>query len=128
MRSYAWTLGLLGAVALSGAAIAQEPSNQSPRLVEPSDWIRRPTGQDIARFFPPEAARKNISGEAVIACTVTSEGLLADCEVVEETPAGLGFGEAALKVSHIFKLRPVSKDGQPFAGGTVRIPMKMRVW
>ena len=127
MRSYAWTLGLLGAVALSGASLAQEPSNQPSRLIEQPDWARKPTGQDIARFYPSEAARKLISGGAVIECAVTSEGLLADCHVVEEAPAGLGFGEAALKLSRIFKMRPVSKDGQPVAGGTVRIPILMMV-
>ena len=36
-------------------------------------------------------------GEAILACTTAPEGRLADCTVVFETPAGLGFAEEALR-------------------------------
>ena len=34
------------------------------------------------------------------------------------------FGDAALKLSKLFKMRPQSKDGAPTNGGVVRIPIR----
>ena len=36
----------------------------------------------------------------------------------------MGFGDAAMKMSKLFKMRPQTKDGQPVDGGTVRIPIR----
>ena len=39
----------------------------------------------------------------------------------------MGFGDAAMKLSKLFKMRPQTKDGQPVDGGTVRIPIAFRL-
>jgi TonB family protein len=62
-------------------------------------------------------------GHVVMRCTVTAEGQLSDCSIVSETPAGLGYGAAALKLSDQFKMRPYTRDGQSVGGATVTIPM-----
>jgi TonB family protein len=85
-----------------GAAAA---AKAAPTAYKP-DWLRKPTGQDVAAFFPKEAGRRGVSGTATIACKVVADGRLGDCEVIKERPAGLGFGEAALGLSKTFRMTP----------------------
>ena len=95
-----------------------------PSRVTGPDWMRRPTGPDFARVYPKAAARTGTEGTATTSCTVTAEGNLADCITLDEAPGGFGFGAAALKMMSLFKMRPLTKDGAPVAGGTVRIPIR----
>ncbi|MEO7643280.1 MAG: TonB family protein [Ramlibacter sp.] len=120
-------LSILAAVLMQAAAAVPAPPNADapkPRYVTTVDWRRRPTGNDMSRVYPKGAIQRRIEGFATINCTVTSEGMLADCVVAAEGPAGEGFGEAALKLAPNFTMRPLAKDGVPVSGGTVRIPMK----
>ena len=55
---------------------------------------------------------------------MNARGTLEGCSVTSEDPADMGFGDAALKMSKLFKMRPMSRDGQPVDGGTVRIPLR----
>ncbi|WP_091740636.1 energy transducer TonB [Phenylobacterium immobile] len=100
------------------------PIPRPPPVIASPDWLRRPTGAEIARYYPDRAARRDISGRAVIACRVTREGGLDGCTVDAEAPAGEGFGAAALKMSRHFKMRPMTSDGEPVAGGRIRIPIR----
>jgi TonB family protein len=114
--------GLILALLLQGAAPAPPPAPGKPPIVAP-DWMRRPTGGDLMHFYPKAAARADLAGRAVISCQVNAAGALTDCKVIAETPTGAGFGEAAIRMSDLFKMRPQTKDGHAVDGGTVRIPM-----
>jgi len=46
-----------------------------------------------------EAMRQNVEGRVVLDCSLTSEGALNACQVVEERPAGMRFGEASLRLA-----------------------------
>jgi protein TonB len=76
------------------------------------------------RYYPDRASRMEVEGRASLSCTVNARGTLEGCSVTSEDPADMGFGDAALKMSKLFKMRPMSKDGQPVDGGTVRIPLR----
>ena len=52
------------------------------------------------------------------------EGTLVACSVISEDPVGYDFGAAAMGMSTIFRMRPMTRDGQAVAGGTVRIPLR----
>ena len=68
-----------------------------------------------------------VSGKAEISCTVMASGKVANCNVISEDPSDQGFGDAALKLSKLFKMRPQSRDGVPTSGGTVRIPIRFQI-
>ena len=40
-----------------------------------------------------------MTGRAAIDCTLSDDGALRSCQIVEETPARYDFGEAALKIA-----------------------------
>ena len=54
-----------------------------------------------------------------MSCSVTVQGTLTACSVVSEDPDGLGFGDALIRMSKTFKMRPKQTDGRPVEGGKV---------
>lgn len=88
------------------------------------DWLRRPTGEDLATAYPVAGAKKRVNGRAVIHCKVTTEGFLQACEVKDETPPDLGFGKAAILLSAQFRMTPKIRGGKPVEG-EITIPI---VW
>lgn len=120
MRSLAIALGL---ALFAGAATAQ----LRPSIITMPDWAEKPTGEDMAALYPPEAVKSGLEGRATIGCVTTAEGLLADCQVVAEDPPGAGFGDAAVALAAKFRMQPMTKDGQAVAGGKVRIPIVFRL-
>jgi TonB family protein len=103
----------------------QPAPSQAVRPRPPIDWAQKPTGEDLARYYPERAARKELPGRATISCQVTDEGRLTGCTVVSESPPGEGFGEAALKASTSFRMR-VDTGTSPQAR-RVRIPINFRL-
>lgn len=98
--------------------------------VKPSDpvsprWLRLPAAEDMLKAYPAEALRNGKAGRAVVACRLTAAGAASACAVVEESPAGMGFGEAALRLAPTFQFSTKGPDGQSLVGGTFRIPL---VW
>jgi protein TonB len=65
-----------------------------------------------------------VSGRATISCTVNARGALDGCNIISEDPSDMGFGDAAMRMSKLFRMRPKTTDGQPVDGGTVRIPLR----
>ncbi len=103
----------------------QPPEPPRPPAIVNPEWSRRPNAEDLARYYPEEAQRQEREGRATINCTVKANGTLEGCTIVSEDPPGLGFGDATLRASRLFKARPQTREGQPVDGGTVRIPL---VW
>jgi TonB family protein len=112
--------GVLAAMMLQGAGAVAPPA---PGLIVRPDWQRIPNAQDIAKYYPKAALKEDLAGRAVLACRVTAEGRLTACTAENVDPEGAGFGEAALAMSAVFKMRPQTRDGTPAAGGAVRIPL-----
>ena len=96
-------------------------------MITNPDWSRKPSGEDFARYYPERAQRMNVEGRATISCTVDAKGSLQGCSLVSEDPSDQDFGSAALRMSRLFKMRPMTRDGAPVSGGTVRIPISFRL-
>jgi TonB family protein len=78
----------------------------------------------MTKFYPKAAADAHVEGRATLRCSVTAAGGLADCTTSGEDPPGQGFGEAALNLAPLFKMRPMTKDGVPVSGGKINIPIR----
>lgn len=109
-------IALLFALVLATTELpAPEPA---PFVTQPV-WLKRPNGEDLARYRPEDA---RVSGRAVIECEVSGRGLLQYCRVLEETP-GEQYGKAALAIAAKFRMGPQDKAGSPTVGRKVRIPL-----
>lgn len=103
------------------------PVRFAPELLHPGaiisnpDWMRKPTAEELMRFWPADSGAS--SAKTLITCVVSSRGLLERCAVAYENPKGRGFGGAALAMSAIFVMRPMTVDGFPVGGGQVSIPI-----
>ncbi len=104
------------AVAAPETSSAPAPQAAAPAGPKPSIvWARRPSASAISAVYPPEANRRGIEGRAVLSCSVLASGELL-CNVSSETPAGQGFGRAAIEAARRFRAAPALSNGAPAAG------------
>lgn len=118
---------MLLVLATLAALASAEPTSSvrpAPVTMDMSAWERRPSGRDLQRAYPRKALAEGLSGFAAVACEVTADGLLTNCKIDSEGPPGYGFGEAAMSLMPLFKLRSMTPGGQSREGGTVRIPIR----
>lgn len=78
-----------------------------------------PAAAQQRTFYPSAAQAQGIGGQVVLECLVGEDGRTA-CEVVEETPTGMAFGAAALRMSEDWRVAPQTRDFVPTAGGRIR--------
>ena len=82
----------------------------------PPRFVRGPTRQELVRAYPRAALGARQAGRVLLRCRIAADNRLEGCRVVEETPAGAGFGAAALRASTYFRFRPPTVDGRPREG------------
>ncbi|HEX3407522.1 MAG TPA: TonB family protein, partial [Caulobacteraceae bacterium] len=103
---------ILASLACWGASTAiAAPNVPAGAIVTRPDWQVVPNGDDLADQYPALAQFVGIGGRALLHCVVAIDGSMKSCAVSEETPAGLGFGEAALAFSKTFKMKPMTVNG-----------------
>ncbi len=73
-------------------------------------WAQRPTARRIRELYPQRALREAIGGRVHMDCTIQAD-LTAVCAVANESPAGQGFGRAALAASIAYRAQPTLSDG-----------------
>lgn len=104
-----------GAAAADGGAGDAPTAPHQPGLVsmtkalpvpEGRSWFNCPTSKAfLKRYYPKQAQRTNIQGEATIQCHLRANGELSECAWVTETPPNLGFGETAEKLGCLMKFK-----------------------
>ncbi len=112
-------------VALAVVAPPSAPLLREPRITDP-DWLRRPSADDIARYYPDRAQRQGVEGRATLSCEVDVSGKLQRCAVADETPGDQGFGKAALELSRQFLLKPMTRDGEAVEA-RIEIPLRFKL-
>ena len=116
----------LSAVLTACGQPVSSPFVDGARITNP-DWVARPSGSDLARLYPREAARNRISGSAVLECRVAVNGQVEDCIVLSEEPDGMGFGAATVALSSRFRMTPMDVQGVPYGESLIRLPMNWRM-
>jgi len=117
---------MVDARALS-AAWSQQHRVSRPAVILNPDWVRTPTAQQFPNYYPERAQRMGIEGQASISCLVTAEGTLTDCSVLSEDPPDQFFGNAALSMASLFKMKPQTINGQPVGGARITVPIRFRM-
>lgn len=102
---------------------SQQIRDDQGQLLGTAEWIGKPSGNDVNRFFPAEAIAKNAGGRVVLDCRVRRDGYVDRCKVVFENPPGLHFGDAAIKLSASFRLKATPAGERSVIGGVIRIPL-----
>src|SRR5258708_10544083 len=87
---------------------------EAPRFVE------RPSASDLGAAYPHDAASVGMGGKASLHCRINRGGRLDACRVERESPAGAGFGGAALSMAKFFRVDPESEAS---LRGDVELPI-----
>jgi TonB family protein len=99
-------------------AVSAPPAYTGPNPVKNEDFLVMPDNDQMQANYPKAALAAQAGGKATVRCTVTSEGSLADCRILYESPNNLGFGDATLAVAQVWKIRPARLDGTSTKGAT----------
>ncbi len=124
------------ALFVSGGATAAAPPPSGLREARPllplegvitnPDWVHRPSNEELQAFYPRLATVLRLSGRIKVSCIVTKEGALANCAAMDETPVGMGFGDAALKMTKVMLMKPKTLDGDPVGGGRFEVVINFK--
>lgn len=110
----------LALILCAAPAVAQADDDS---LLRNMVWTERPDARDVIEAYPPAAFANRVRGRATLDCTVR-EDLGLDCTVLRERPLRREFGEAALRLSALYRSAPTTKDGRLVVGERVRIPVR----
>jgi TonB family protein len=98
-----------------------------PTTIQAADWIYMPRPFQIFAFLPHRIQRRGIMGNVVLKCRVLPTAAVSDCSVLSDTnPEGI-LGDAALKSSTLFKIKPRTVNGTLSENAWVRIPMSFNL-
>ena len=79
-----------------------------PHGATPPDWLVKPSAASVQAYYPELANDLDMPGFARISCRVSAAGRVEHCRVADESPPGLGFGQAALRMAPLFRFRPAA--------------------
>jgi len=95
------------------------PSPLTP--MPPYKWLHRPSGQNMADYYPLAAMQQGVSGHVSMSCKVVPDGHLTACAAVAVTPPGQNFDYASLKLARYFQLDVTPKGDPTLIGTTITI-------
>ena len=103
-----------------GVPMAMTPVTMLSRPV----WSQAPGFDDLAAAYPAKAGGQE--GYAVAHCQVLASGELKNCGIVKETPARLGFAQAAMSVTSKFRVIPALAAQRQSKALWVDIPVRLQ--
>jgi protein TonB len=85
--------------------------------------LRGASSREIFDDTPRELRRRARGVDVTVNCEIRLDERLQGCRVVEERPAGQGFGAVAARIAEgRFRIRPArGASGEPVAGGRITI-------
>lgn len=70
---------------------------------EQTSKLRLLRSDPVEKFYPVEAKRQGLDGLVTVDLLINAEGLVVEARVLTESPAGEGFGLAALDVAKTYE-------------------------
>lgn len=114
-----------GAHAHLNVTFAASALDASAPVIGRPKWMAVPRINDIVAVLPEPAKKAKVyKARVVMECKVVAEGHVDDCKVLSQEPGGLGYDEAAMRLSKYFRLGVWSDEGLPTVGGSVAIPLR----
>jgi len=115
-------------VAASGAAPPETSPEPAPEVNAEGQMITSPAWLQAPQPEYPRAAQRagEESGRVRLECRTNTEGRLHACRIAEEAPAGVGFGQEAVKATAKARVRPRLVDGEP-ADGRIAFTIRYRL-
>ncbi|MGZ8363188.1 MAG: TonB family protein [Caulobacteraceae bacterium] len=98
---------------------------QTDRIIAKPEWLRQVDPARAQALFPGKAADAGLTeGRAVLDCIVTPDGTLSPCTSIRETPSGMDFGAAGVRVASAMAVYNWTDTGEPAAGAHVRFAIR----
>lgn len=82
-------------------------------------FLRGPSMAELARVAPAGGPQQTTTVR--MRCRIRTDARLADCRVVDESPAGSGYGPAALSSADYFRFQPPMEGGRALEGREVTV-------
>ena len=115
--------GFGGREARLRVSFAPEVLGSSPPLLTKPVWAALPTAAEFQTTFPKTENGVN-RVRIALACEVRAGGVLTDCAIQSEEPAGQGYGAGALALASKFRVEAWTADGKPTTGARVLVPIR----
>jgi hypothetical protein len=116
--------GGIGAGNVSALAIQHNPLvMRRVTILDSQAWATAPGFDELAGAYP--ALGGGVEGYAVAHCKTDAAGLLSRCQVAKETPAGHGFGKAAMALTSRFRVSTAVMAQAP-KGAPVEVDVPIR--
>ena len=128
-RALGGAAALLSLAALGGCA----SDTWSMELAAPGPapgfrYVSRPTSADLLAAYPAQALAAGMPGYTLTECLIQPSGRFTDCFVVEERPAGRGFGAASVAIMAKFQVGKAHSNAvMPEQAARVRIPIHWKL-
>lgn len=97
----------------------------TPARAASVSWAQRPSASRISDLYPDRALNDGLGGRVELSCNVLAN-LSVSCSVASESPAGLGFGRAALAASSSYRANAARSDGTSAIGSRARIVVQFQ--
>jgi hypothetical protein len=120
--------GLAAVACAFGLAMPAAAEPRAPRELGAKEitWSATPNGDDIAKYYPQTAFSAGVSGWTVLQCQLGPKTSLKACTVLAEAPTGYHFGDAGLKLSRLFRLKPAAADADIAEGDVINLPIVLQ--
>jgi TonB family protein len=94
-----------------------------------ADWIYKPSSDIMNTFLPRNVKTEpgHRAGEVVLKCKLHPDATVSNCTVIDQTNPAVPFGEAAVRASSMFRIRPRAANGTATDENWVLIPVSYDV-
>jgi hypothetical protein len=109
------SMGVAGAPYMSGTTTGNRLEMRPVVMIDNPVWAAAASFDDLARAYPAKAggAEGYVATHCQVDRTGRNAGALHGCQIIKETPSGLGFSAAALSLMPKFRLLPAALARAP---------------